>query len=80
MLDQTTIIYCKTDYFDYQKNDLAKGLICFANPGIIFKHSSDIIKYFKAFGANMYGNNLDKKSLNFRVKWIDDNKDLILDF
>lgn len=80
MLDQRTRIYCKTDYFDYQKCDLAKGLISFANPGLIYKHSTEIIKYFKAFGANMYGDNLDKKSLNYRVKWVDNNKDRILNF
>lgn len=79
-LDQRTRIYCKTDYLDYQKNDLAKGLISFANPGTITKYDIEIIKYFKAYGANMFGNNLDKKSINYRVKWVDDNADKILAF
>jgi len=67
-LDFRTRINCQTDHFDYQKSDLAKGLILFANPGIINKYDEEVIKYFKAYGANMYGNNLDKKSLNYRVK------------
>jgi DNA-directed RNA polymerase len=67
-LDFRTRIYCKTDYFDYQQSDLAKGLILFANPGLISRHDLEVIKYFKAYGANMYGHGLDKKSLNQRVK------------
>lgn len=72
-LDNRTRIYCSTSYFDYQRTDLAKGLLLFANPGLIYRHQSEVIKYFKAYGANMYGNGLDKKSLNYRVKWIEDN-------
>jgi DNA-directed RNA polymerase len=79
-LDFRTRINCQTDYFDYQKCDLAKGLISFANPGIINKFDEEVIKYFKAYGANMYGENLDKKSLNYRVKWVDENSDYILNF
>ena len=79
-LDHRTRIYCETDYFDYQKSDLAKGLISFVNPGCIYKYSYVAIKYFKAFGANMFGSGLDKKSLNLRVKWVEDNTDKILKF
>ena len=79
-LDQRTRIYCETDYFDYQKTDLAKGLINFADPGYIFKYNTNVIKYFKAYGANMYGDGLDKKSLNYRVKWVDDHSSKLLDF
>jgi len=67
-LDFRTRIYCLTDFFDYQKSDLAKGLISFAKPGHITKYDYEVIKYFKAYGANMYGYSLDKKSLNYRVK------------
>ena len=80
LLDQRGRIYCETDYFDYQKNDLAKGLISFVEPGRLYKHDIYPIKYFKAYGANLYGEGLDKKSLNYRVKWVDDNTDFILDF
>jgi DNA-dependent RNA polymerase len=79
-LDFRLRVYCDTDFFDYQKNDLAKGLISFANPGCIHKTDKEAIKYFKAYGANMYGNGLDKKSLNYRVKWVDDNSDKIINF
>jgi DNA-directed RNA polymerase len=67
-LDFRTRIYCVTDFFDYQKSDLAKGLISFGKPGHITKFDSEAIKYFKAYGANMFGYNMDKKSLNYRVK------------
>lgn len=79
-LDFRTRIYCNTDYFDFQKSDLAKGLILFANPGHIRKSDEEIIKYFKAYGANMFGSKLDKKSLNYRAKWVDQNTDKLLDF
>lgn len=79
-MDHRTRIYCITDYFDYQKNDLAKGLISFAIPGKLYKSDVNVIKYFKAFGANMYGNNLDKKSINHRIDWIDKNSTKILSF
>jgi len=52
----------------FKKNDLAKGLISFYNPGKIRKTDSEVIKYFKGYGANMYGSGLDKKSLNYRAK------------
>ena len=77
-LDQRTRIYCDTDYFDYQKSDLAKGLVLFVEPGKILKSELEVINYFKGYGANMFG--LDKKSISFKVKWIDSNKDWILNF
>jgi len=61
-------VLCTTEFFDFQKNDLAKGLISFYNPGKIRKTDSEVIKYFKGYGANMYGSGLDKKSLNYRAK------------
>ena len=79
-LDNRTRIYCETDYFDYQKSDLAKGLILFVKPGIMLKSDIDIINYFKAYGANMFGEGLDKKSFNYRVKWVDSNSNDILNF
>ena len=79
-LDFRTRVYCNTDYFSYQSNDLARGLILFAEPGKILKHDITAINYFKAFGANMFGSSLDKKSLSYRVKWIDENSDILLNF
>lgn len=77
-LDNRLRVYCETNYFDYQKNDLAKGLISFARPGIITKMDKEVIKFFKGFGANMYG--LDKNSLNYRADWVDNNTEDILNF
>jgi DNA-dependent RNA polymerase len=79
-LDFRLRVYCDTEYFDYQKSDLAKGLISFAKPGILTKTDVEGIKYYKAYGANMYGHGLDKKSLNHRVKWVEENTDRILNF
>lgn len=79
-LDFRLRVYCDTDYFDYQKSDLAKGLISFANPGYIYKTDKEAINFFKAYGANLWGKNMNKKSLNFRVKWVDINSDNILNF
>lgn len=79
-LDFRGRIYCNTDYFGYQSDDLSKGLISFANPGYLTKLDHDAIKYFKGYGANMFGNSLNKKSLNYRCKWVDDNSDYILNF
>lgn len=78
-LCKRTRMYCETDYFNYQSNDLAKGLILFANPGKIIKTDHLAIKFLKGYGANMFGNGLDKKSLNNRVKWVDNNSDKLLD-
>lgn len=36
-LDNRTRMYCETNYFDYQKIDLARGLISFAIPEILTK-------------------------------------------
>lgn len=80
VFDFRTRIYTQTDYFDYQKNDLARGLILFTNPGKITKYDNLIIRYYKAFGANMFGNGLDKKSLNYRAEWVDNNTSDILNF
>jgi DNA-dependent RNA polymerase len=80
VLDFRTRLYCETVYFDYQKDDLAKGLISFARPGIITKNDDLSFSYFKAYGANMFGHGLDKKSLKYRVKWVDDNSEKILNF
>jgi DNA-directed RNA polymerase len=67
-LDFRGRINCISDYFNYQKNDLAKGLLLFATPGVITKFSTEAINYFKGYGANLFGAGLDKKSLSYRIK------------
>lgn len=79
-LDQTTRLYCTPDYFNYQSTDLAKGLICFAKPGVINKSDRDAVNYFKSYGALLFDGNNGKKSIYNRVKWVDNNSDYILNF
>ena len=79
-LDQRTRLYCSTEYLNYQSTDLAKGLLLFAKPGFIYKDDIDSINYLKSYGATLFDSVLDKKSLNYKVKWIDNNTDYILNF
>lgn len=46
----------------------------------VLKTNKDAINYLKIFGANCFGNKLDKKSANERIKWVDDNLDNIINF
>src|SRR5271156_3370894 len=59
---------CVVDYLNYQSSELAKSLLLFSKPEKILKSDTRAINYFKAYGANCYGNKLDKKSWNDRVK------------
>jgi DNA-directed RNA polymerase len=61
-------IYCETNYLNYQGTDLAKSLLLFAKGEKILKSDTNSIDYLKIFGANCYGNKLDKKSFNDRLK------------
>jgi DNA-dependent RNA polymerase len=40
----------------------------------------DPINYLKIFGANCYGNKLEKKSFNDRISWVEDNLEDIINF
>lgn len=62
-----------TDYLNYQGSELAKGLLLFSKGEKILKTDIDAINYLKIFGANCFGNKLDKKSFVERVKWVDKN-------
>ena len=42
--------------------------------------SKEAIKYLKIFGANCFGNKLEKKSFLDRVAWIDNNTEDIINF
>jgi DNA-directed RNA polymerase len=61
-------MYCVSEYLNYQSTELAKSLLLFSKGEKIKKSDIKAINYFKAFGANCYGNKLDKKSWNDRVK------------
>lgn len=78
--DQRTRFYCSPDYFNYQSTDLAKSLILYVNYGYLYKDNINAINYFKSYGATLFNNDLGKKSLNTRIKWVDGNKDYILNF
>jgi len=79
-LDQRGRVYCEPNYFNYQSTELAKSLISFAHPGIIKRKDYLAIEYLKAYGANCYGQTLDKKSYAKRVEWVDKNKEDILKY
>jgi DNA-directed RNA polymerase len=53
-------------YLNYQSTELAKALLLFENPGVIYKNDEEAINLFKVAGASCYG--LSKESYNHRVK------------
>jgi DNA-directed RNA polymerase len=63
-------IYCEPEYLNYQSTDLAKSLLLFAKGDKILKSDIYSINYLKIFGANCYGNKLDKKSFEDRILFI----------
>lgn len=80
-LDQRGRLYCTSNYLNYQSNELSKALILFAKPGVINKKDMSSINYLKAYGANCYGvGGISRNSLNFKLKWIDENIDNILNY
>ena len=79
-LDNRTRIYADCEYFNYQTTDLAKSLLLFSEPDYIYKHDELAIKYFKSFGAVLYGGNNSRKSLNKRAQWVDEHDKEISNF
>jgi Mitochondrial DNA-directed RNA polymerase len=53
---------CVSEYLNYQSCELAKSLLLFSKYEKILKTDNKAIGYFKAYGANCFGNKLDKKS------------------
>jgi DNA-directed RNA polymerase len=66
-------IYCNVDYLNNQSTDLAKALLLSARLNKIYKTDDDAINYLKIYGVNCFGNKLDKKSFENRIKWVDQN-------
>ena len=79
-LDQRGRLYCSPSYLNYQSNDLARGLILFAEPGTIRKKDMASINYLKAHGANCYGGTVGKSSIKGKVEWVDKNIDNIINY
>lgn len=79
-LDFRGRLNCTTEYLNYQSSGLAKSLLLFSKPEKIYKIDTPAIYFLKCYGANCYGNKLDKKSWNERANWVDDNLDDILNF
>jgi len=79
-IDYRGRIYCNTSYLNYQGTELAKSLLMFSKGERINIKNKDSINYLKIFGANCFGNKLDKKSIYDRINWVDVNFDNIFNF
>jgi DNA-directed RNA polymerase len=72
-LDYRGRLYCITEYLNYQGIELAKGLLQFSMGEKVYLSDNLAIKYLKIFGANCFGNKLEKKSFKDRIVWVDNN-------
>ena len=69
-LDSRGRLYCITEFLNYQSTELAKSLLLFSKPILVRKTDYLAINYLKAFGANCFGNKLDKLSFNDKINWV----------
>ena len=79
-LDYRGRLYCIVEYLNYQGIDLAKGLLQFSKGEKVYLSDKIAINYLKIFGANSFGNKLEKKSFFDRISWIDNNLEDIINF
>jgi DNA-directed RNA polymerase len=66
-LDYRGRLYCIVEYLNYQGIELAKSLLEFSEGEKVELSDKNSIDYLKIFGANCYGNKLDKTSFNNRI-------------
>jgi DNA-directed RNA polymerase len=64
-LDSRGRIYCTPVYLNYQGTELAKALLNFGNKSKLYLDDDNSLDYLYSYGANCYGNGVDKQS---RVK------------
>lgn len=69
-------LYPRASNLHPQGTDYVKALLHFTEGKKL--DSEDAIKYFCMHGANTFGHGLDKKTLNEKLKWVDDNHHKIL--
>lgn len=79
-LDSRGRLYCTAEYLNYQSTELAKSLLLFRKGEMVSKANKTAISYLKVYGANCYGNKIEKMSGSIREKWVDDNHNEILNF
>jgi hypothetical protein len=79
-IDNRGRVYCISEYLNYQGIELAKSLLLFSKGEEILKSDQKSIDYLKIFGANCFGNGLNKKSYVNRVDWVNKNEANILNF
>jgi len=73
-IDNRWRVYCNVDYLNYQSTELAKALLLFARGNRINKTDNKAIDYLKIYGANCFGNKLEKESFENRIKWVTENE------
>lgn len=73
-------VNCISQYLNYQSTELAKALLLFSKGEKLMKNDNIGISFFKAYGANCFGNKLDKKSWADRCKWINENEQDIINY
>lgn len=79
-LDYRGRLYCVTEYLNYQGIELAKGLLQFSIGEKVYLSDDFAINYLKIFGANCFGNKLEKLSFKDRIAWVDNNLEDIVNY
>jgi hypothetical protein len=67
-IDNRGRVYCTSDYLNYQSIELAKSLLSFSKGEKIYKNDKFALNFLKIYGANCFGNGIDKKSYEDRIK------------